>query len=68
MHNRWHPDIPPAVTVAAGEELTLEANDGLDGQLTRESTHVQRELLNGEAEQRIGAEVAGFSDRQHAWG
>jgi len=39
MHNRWHPDIPPAVTVESGDELTLETEDGLAGQLTRESTH-----------------------------
>ncbi len=40
MHNRWHPDIPPVVTVEPAEELTLETEDGLAGQLTRTSTHV----------------------------
>ena len=39
MHNRWHPDIPPAFEVAPGEELRLETEEGLGGQLTRESTH-----------------------------
>ena len=39
MHNRWHPDLEPTVTVAPGAELTLETEDGLGGQLTRESTH-----------------------------
>jgi formamidase len=39
MHNRWHPDIPPAITVEPGDSLTLDADDGLAGQLTRESTH-----------------------------
>ena len=29
-HNRWHPDIPPLVCVAPGEELTIETRDGLD--------------------------------------
>ncbi len=39
MHNRWHPDIALAVTVAAGDAVTLETEDGLAGQLTRASTH-----------------------------
>ena len=38
-HNRWHPDVPPVATVAPGEEVTLVTRDGLDGQLTRSSTH-----------------------------
>jgi formamidase len=46
MHNRWHPDIAPVVTVTAGEELTLEAEDGLAGQLTRESTHADCTTLD----------------------
>ena len=39
MHNRWHPDIPPVVSVEPGERLTLECEDGLAGLLTRESVH-----------------------------
>jgi len=39
MHNRWHPDLEPVATVAPGEEIRLETVDGLQGQLTRESTH-----------------------------
>ena len=38
-HNRWHPDLEPVASVEAGEEITLEARDGLDGQLTPESAH-----------------------------
>jgi len=38
-HNRWHPDLEPVASVAPGEELTLDTRDGLDGQLTPESTH-----------------------------
>ncbi len=38
-HNRWHPELEPIARVAPGEELTLETRDGLDGQLTRTSTH-----------------------------
>jgi formamidase len=32
-HNRWHPDIPPALTVEPGEEFLLETRDALDGQI-----------------------------------
>jgi formamidase len=39
VHNRWHPDVEPVVTVEPGEELTLETEDGLAGQLGRESSH-----------------------------
>ena len=27
-HNRWHPDIAPAVSVRPGDVLTLETRDG----------------------------------------
>jgi formamidase len=39
MHNRWHPDLPPVAEVAPGVEIRLETEEGLGGQLTRESTH-----------------------------
>jgi formamidase len=39
VHNRWHPALEPVATVRPGEEITFETRDGLDGQLTRESTH-----------------------------
>ena len=38
-HNRWHPDLEPVGRVAPGDVVTLETRDGLDGLLTRESTH-----------------------------
>ncbi len=38
-HNRWHPEIPPVATVGPGDVVTLETRDGLDGQLTLESSH-----------------------------
>jgi formamidase len=38
-HNRWHPGIEPRFTIEPGEELTLQTEDGIAGQLTRESTH-----------------------------
>lgn len=38
-HNRWHPDLAPAFHAAPGDELRLECEDGLAGQLTRASVH-----------------------------
>ena len=38
-HNRWHPELEPVAAVRPGKEVTLETRDGIDGQLTRESTH-----------------------------
>jgi len=37
-HNRWHPDIPPAVEVDEGDEVALETRDAADGYLTSKST------------------------------
>ena len=37
-HNRWHPDIPPAVEVDESEEVALETRDGIDGHLNAKST------------------------------
>jgi len=33
-HNRYHPDIEPALEVGEGEEVVLETRDGVDGQIT----------------------------------
>ena len=38
VHNRWHPDIPPALEVDPGEEVYLQTRDALDGQITPQST------------------------------
>jgi formamidase len=46
MHNRWHPQIEPVAEVAPGEEVRLETEDGLAGQLTRESSHEDAGRLN----------------------
>ena len=37
-HNRYHPDIPPAVEIGEGEEIALETRDALDGQITPATT------------------------------
>ena len=37
-HNRWHPDIPPVVTVDQDQVVGIETLDAFDGQIAREST------------------------------
>ena len=37
-HNRWHPDIPPAVRVDPGDTVVLETRDALDGAITPATT------------------------------
>jgi formamidase len=37
-HNRWHPDIAPAVRIAAGSQVELQTLDGLDGQINENTT------------------------------
>ena len=45
-HNRWHPDIEPIARVKQDEEITIEARDGLDGQLTEASAHADAGSLD----------------------
>ena len=37
-HNRWHPDIEPALEVASGDEILVDCRDGIDGQITPTTT------------------------------
>jgi len=37
-HNRYHPDIAPALEVAEGQEVILETRDSVDGQIGPETT------------------------------
>jgi formamidase len=46
MHNRWHPDVEPVASVAPGDELRLETEDGLAGQLGPESPHADAASLD----------------------
>jgi formamidase len=46
MHNRWHPELEPTARIVEGEELRLECEDGLAGQLTRESMHADAGRLD----------------------
>ena len=32
-HNRWHPDIPPVVSVNPGDVFRVECKDWTDGQI-----------------------------------
>ena len=36
-HNRWHPDIPPAVEVEPEEEVVLQTRNAFDGEVTPSS-------------------------------
>jgi len=42
-HNRWHPDLEPALIVASGDEIVVDCRDGLDGQVV--PTSVDQDLL-----------------------
>ena len=33
-HNRWHPDIPPAVAADPGEEVVMQTRNAFDMQIT----------------------------------
>jgi formamidase len=46
IHNRWHPGLEPVAEVSPGEEIRLETEDGLAGQLTRESSHADAGRLD----------------------
>lgn len=37
-HNRWHPDIAPAVRVASGSTVEMQTIDGLDRQIKAGTT------------------------------
>jgi len=37
-HNRWHPDIEPALRVAAGDRVEIETRDSFDGQIIPNQT------------------------------
>jgi formamidase len=46
VHNRWHPDLEPIAEIGIDEEVRLETDDGLAGQLTRASTHAEAATLD----------------------
>ena len=40
-HNRWHPDIKPALRIAAGDRVEIETRDSFDGQIVPNETTVE---------------------------
>jgi formamidase len=38
-HNRWHPDVSPALTCLPGDDVVMNTRDAVDGQFTMSSTH-----------------------------
>ena len=38
IHNRWHPDIPMAVTVKPGDDFILECGDWTGGQIKNDDS------------------------------
>jgi formamidase len=48
-HNRFHPDIPPIVTVDEGEEVVLATRDGVDGQLGPATTEADMATMEAGA-------------------
>jgi formamidase len=45
-HNRWHPDIPPALVCRPGDDVLLTTRDAVDGQFSMASTH--EDVLNAD--------------------
>ena len=43
-HNRWHPDIPPAIEAEPGEEVVLQTRNAIDGGVT--PTSKPEDILN----------------------
>ncbi len=45
-HNRWHPDIPPVVRCAPGDEVVMETRDAIDLQISPDSTSAELAAVN----------------------
>ena len=48
-HNRFHPDIPPILTVDEGEEVVLATRDGVDGHLGPRTTEADMAAMDAGA-------------------
>ena len=48
-HNRFHPDIPPVLTVDEGEEVVLPTRDSVDGQLGPSTTEADMATMEAGA-------------------
>ena len=49
VHNRFHPDVPPIVTVDEGEEVVLATRDGVDGQFGPGTTEADMAAMDAGA-------------------
>ena len=38
-HNRWHPDVSPALACLPGDDVVMSTRDAVDGQFTMASSH-----------------------------
>ena len=45
-HNRWHPDISPAIEVEPGEEVEIDTRDAFDGQFTEQTAAEELRSVN----------------------
>ena len=45
-HNRWHPDIPPILSIQPGETVVMDTLDARDGRMGPETTLADVETLN----------------------
>ena len=41
-HNRWHPDVPPAVRVRPGQSIRVECRDWTDCQIGKQRLRERR--------------------------
>ncbi len=48
-HNRFHPDIPPILTVDEGEEVVLATRDSVDGQLGLSASEADMAVMDAGA-------------------
>jgi formamidase len=48
-HNRWHPDIAPAIRIASGSSVEMETLDALDGQIKASTTAADLNVDAGRA-------------------
>ncbi len=45
-HNRWHPDLEPALVVQPGDEIVVDCRDGLDGQVVPTTVDADLPLMD----------------------
>ena len=67
-HNRWHPDIPPAVTVRPGQDFRVECRERTDGQIgNNDSANDVRDVDLPHAHMLSGPIAVGGPSRVTSW-